>query len=157
MSWFVRACFPIWQPSRHKPTLSHDHLLKVGKKLHNGIMALFSEVFDLDPAVLEQYGAFDISLSSDLPLFIDPFLLFDSHDNKYIDWHEDIIDYLSFLREKSLLGQSSRRHIKYYYGFPEVKQNWLGFTQFSNEGRGAGSVIWENSRRQPEFYIFKFW
>ncbi len=104
-------------------------------------MALFSEVFEVEPSVLEQYGAFDISLSSDLPLFIDPFLLFDSEDDKYLAWHEDIIDYLSFLREKSLQGRSSRLHIKYYYGFPEVKQNWLGFTQFSNEGRGLGPLF----------------
>lgn len=41
-------------------------------------MALFSEVFGVDPASLEQYGALDISLSSDLPLFIDSLLLFES-------------------------------------------------------------------------------
>lgn len=104
-------------------------------------MALFSEVFGVDPMIMEKYGAFDISLSSDLPLFIDPFLLFDSQDDKYLAWHEDIIDYLSFLREKSVQGPSSKHHIRYYYGFPEVRQNWLGFTQFSNKGRGLGPLF----------------
>ena len=33
----------------------------------------FSEYYEIDPAVLEEYGAFDISVVSDLPLFVDPF------------------------------------------------------------------------------------
>jgi hypothetical protein len=46
---------------------------------HWGAMRMdlfFSQYFDVKPAVLEEFGAFDISLASDLPLFIDPFLLF---------------------------------------------------------------------------------
>ncbi len=35
----------------------------------------FSEQFSVDPDVLETYGAFDVSVVSDLPLFVDPFLL----------------------------------------------------------------------------------
>ena len=33
----------------------------------------FSEQFSADPNVLEAYGAFDVSVVSDLPLFVDPF------------------------------------------------------------------------------------
>ncbi len=36
----------------------------------------FSDRFNVDPQVLEDWGAFDISVVSDLPVFIDPFLLF---------------------------------------------------------------------------------
>ena len=36
----------------------------------------FSTHFDVDPALLKEYGALDISVASDLPLFVDPFLLF---------------------------------------------------------------------------------
>ena len=36
----------------------------------------FSDVFNVSPESLEQYGAFNVSLVSDMPLFIDPFLLF---------------------------------------------------------------------------------
>lgn len=36
----------------------------------------FSDWFDVDPAALEEYGAFNVSLINDLPLFIDPFFLF---------------------------------------------------------------------------------
>lgn len=38
----------------------------------------FSDRFNIDPQVLEEWGAFDISVVTDLPVFIDPFLLFNS-------------------------------------------------------------------------------
>lgn len=43
----------------------------------------FSDYFDVDPLLLERYGAFNISLVTDLPLFIDPFLLFNSKKSEY--------------------------------------------------------------------------
>ncbi len=33
----------------------------------------FSDYFKVRPQVIEKYGAFNISLVADLPLFIDPF------------------------------------------------------------------------------------
>ncbi len=98
----------------------------------------FSDHFAVDPKVLESYGAFDISVVSDLPLFIDPFLLFNSDKPAYQALHDGIVTYLRFLREKAgpdldpgLLAS--------WYRFKEVKQNWLGFTMFGNEGAGLGS------------------
>ena len=35
----------------------------------------FSDFFQVSPDILEKYGAFNVSLINDLPLFIDPFLL----------------------------------------------------------------------------------
>ncbi len=35
----------------------------------------FSDCFDVSPEIVKDYGAFNISLINDLPLFIDPFLL----------------------------------------------------------------------------------
>jgi hypothetical protein len=43
-----------------------------------------------------------ISLVSDLPLFIDPFLLFNSDKPEYRRLPDSIIDYLRFLRDKSV-------------------------------------------------------
>jgi len=43
----------------------------------------FSDVIEVAPALLEQHGAFNISLVSDLPLFIDPFLLFNGKTAEY--------------------------------------------------------------------------
>ena len=39
----------------------------------------FSDFFDVNPDVIEKYGAFNISLINDFSLFIDPFLLFNSY------------------------------------------------------------------------------
>ena len=47
----------------------------------------FSDVFglqpDLQPDLLEDYGAFNIALINDLPLLVDPFLLYDSQNDTY--------------------------------------------------------------------------
>ena len=90
------------------------------------------------PDVLEAYGAFDISVVSDLPLFVDPFLLFNSEDPEYQQLHE---------RDPplpALPARPGRRQdldpglIDAWYRFKEVKQNWLGFTLFGNDGAGLG-------------------
>lgn len=54
----------------------------------------FSEWFDADAKKLEDYGALDISVVSDLPMFIDLFLLFNSDKPEYQALHESIIEYL---------------------------------------------------------------
>jgi hypothetical protein len=35
----------------------------------------FADHFEIDPDLLEKHGAFNVSLVTDLPVFIDPFLL----------------------------------------------------------------------------------
>lgn len=98
----------------------------------------FSDWFDVDPAVLEEYGALNVSLINDLPLFIDPFLLFTSEKEKYQQLHDDIIKYLTFLRDQSVNGNVDDGLLKSWYMFPEVKQLWLGFSQSGNNGSGLG-------------------
>lgn len=103
------------------------------------ILALyFSDIFDVSEQDLDHYGAFNISLRTDLPLFIDPFLLFNSERPEYQSLHDQIIRYLRFLRTKSLTGTVSSELVAAWYKFSEVKQNWLGFCQTSNTGRGLG-------------------
>lgn len=36
----------------------------------------FSDVFQVKAETVDEYGAFDVALVNDLPLFVDPFLLF---------------------------------------------------------------------------------
>jgi hypothetical protein len=57
--------------------------------------------------VLDAYGAFDVPVASDLPLFIDPFLIFHSDKPEYQALHQCILNYLRFLREQSR-GRPSR-------------------------------------------------
>jgi hypothetical protein len=97
----------------------------------------FSEYFKVDPATLEEYGAFDVSIVSDLPLFVDPFLLFNSDKPEYRALHEQILKYLYFLREKATPDLDPSL-IKNWYRFKEVKQNWFGFTLLGNGGSGLG-------------------
>src|ERR1700686_2795507 len=63
--------------------------------------SLLYRFFEIPSGTLEQYGAFNISLLSDLPLFIDPFLLFNSKKPEYQDLHNRIVTYLRFLKDKS--------------------------------------------------------
>src|SRR6266566_2579041 len=89
----------------------------------------FSEFFQVQGRVLERYGAFDISLVNDLPLFIDPFLLFNSRKPEYRRLHNEIIKYLSFLRDKSTEGSVEDGLLRARYTFKEIHQNWLGFSK----------------------------
>ena len=58
----------------------------------------FSDFFDIDEDIIESYGAVNISLINDLPLFIDPFLLFNSERIEFQRIHQEMISYLLFLQ-----------------------------------------------------------
>lgn len=98
----------------------------------------FSDFFGVKPEVIDEYGAFNISLINDLPLFIDPFLLFDSEDAKYAALHEEIIHYLKFLRDRAVADDLTEGNISHWFLFREVKQNWLGLSKTGNGGTGLG-------------------
>lgn len=61
----------------------------------------FSDFFDVEEDIIETYGAVNISLINDMPLFIDPFLLFNSEKDEYQIIHQNIIRYLLFLQEQA--------------------------------------------------------
>ncbi len=64
----------------------------------------FKKIFDVAKEDLDAHGAIDISLINDLPLFIDPFLLFGSDKEEYAQLHNDIITYITFLRDRANAG-----------------------------------------------------
>ena len=106
----------------------------------NKIAVYFSDCFDVDEDIIEEYGAVNISLINDLPLFIDPFLLFNSEKKEYQDIHLEMINYLQFLQEQSLNTSTLSSGMRQaWFMFSEVKQNWLGFSQSGNSGRGMGN------------------
>src|SRR6056297_2179979 len=102
------------------------------------IKLYFSDVFNVPEKKIDKYGAFNVSLVTDLPLFVDPFLLFNSENEKYVKLHDEMINYLRFLKMKSESGSISKGLLKSWYYFSEVKQNWLGFSKSGNTGRGLG-------------------
>lgn len=99
----------------------------------------FSDFFNVKEKVIDEYGAINISLINDLPLFVDPFLLFSSEDKKLKKIHDEMISYLKFLQLKSeQTDKLSGGMLKSWFMFSEVKQTWLGFSLSGNAGRGLG-------------------
>jgi len=98
----------------------------------------FTDFFGVSPDILADYGAFNVSPIVDLPLFIDPFLLFTSKKPEYQELHKDIISYLQFLKEKSVEGLIDKGLLRSWYCFKEVNQNCLGFCATGTKGAGLG-------------------
>ena len=96
----------------------------------------FADFFNVSFEELEMFGAFNISLINDLPLFIDPFLLFNSNKRDYQELHSNILRYMKFLRDKATSSRLGTGLISSWYVFPEVKQSWLGFSKVGNSGLG---------------------
>lgn len=98
---------------------------------------LFSDYFNIDKSKMDEYGALNICLSADMPLFIDPFLLFASDDDNYKQLHQNLIDHLLILKEIAIEDKDAGIENS-IFRFPEIKQNWLGVSKFGNEGHGLG-------------------
>lgn len=98
----------------------------------------FSDFFGVPTETLEQYGAFNISLINDLPLFVDPFLLFDSEKPEYVTLHDGVIQYVKFLRDKAVAGPILPAYRQRWFYFKEVKENWFGLSKVGNGGTGLG-------------------
>lgn len=98
----------------------------------------FSDFFGVDPDLIEAYGAFNISLINDLPLFVDPFLLFNSEKEDYQRLHNEILEYVAFLRDKSMEEGIRPGLLQSWFVFSEVKQNWFGYSLVGNGGSGLG-------------------
>ena len=108
----------------------------------NGIAVYFSDYFGVNIDDIDEYGAINISLINDLPLFIDPFLLFNSEKEEYQEIHKEMIKYLQFLQVQSQLTNTLSAGMRQaWFKFPEVKQTWLGFSQSGNAGRGMGKTF----------------
>lgn len=104
-------------------------------------MMYFSDIFEVDPSEIEKYGTLNISLYSDLPLFIDPFLLYASDKEEYQALHNSIIQYLAFLRDHAEAAIRKKGLLAEWFTFPEVKQNWLGYSVSGNSGRGLNKTF----------------
>lgn len=96
----------------------------------------FSTYFEVDRSDIKSYGAIDISLINDTPLFIDPFLIFESDKNEYKLLNQGIVDYLKYLQTKQFSG--TQQEFARLLHFGEVKQTWLGYSIGSNAGAGLG-------------------
>lgn len=57
----------------------------------SNLRVYFSDFFKVEEDIIESYGAINISLINDLPLFIDPFLLFNNEKEQYQEIHKEIM------------------------------------------------------------------
>lgn len=64
-------------------------------------------------------------------------LIFNSDKPEYKKLHEDIIRFFNFLYEQSKLPYDTGI-LKTYFSFKEIKNNWLGFSKGTNQGKGLG-------------------
>lgn len=107
----------------------------------------FVKKFQVDSDILKNYGAVDISLICDVPLFIDPMLIFNSEKAIYRELHNSIIRYFHFLYTKATQGLTSKE-IDAWFNFSEVPNNWLGYSLFGNKGLALGkkyaNFLYEN-------------
>ena len=117
------------------------------------LATFFNEYFGVTTDDVDNYGAFNVSLINDLPLFIDPFLLFNSGKPEYQQLHKDILRYMIFLRDKATSGEISPDLIKSWFMFPEVKQNWLGFSLHGNGGSGLEKTLRKPNRKTSASFL----
>lgn len=97
----------------------------------------FSEYYGLNPLLIEEYGAVDISFVCDIPLFIDPMLIFNSEKEEYKNLHDSIVKYFYFLYIKANSGLK-QKELKAWFEFNEVPNNWLGYSLSGNKGAALG-------------------
>jgi len=96
----------------------------------------FSNYFQISKDIMNEHGIYDIPIISDTPVFIDPFLLYISNKPEYQNAHEQIMKYLLFLCKKVKTSESDNSLKQKYFYFKEPKQNWFGFSEYGNSGRG---------------------
>ena len=97
----------------------------------------FSEYYGISNSVIDEYGAVDISFVCDIPLFIDPMLIFNSEKEEYKKLHKDIVKYFHFLYQKATSGLQEKE-LKAWFEFNEVPNNWLGYSMYGNKGAALG-------------------
>lgn len=92
-----------------------------------------------------------------MPLFVDPFLLFNSEKEEYQNIHKEIIRFLLFLQEQAEKYKFlSDGMMSSWYMFSEVKQTWLGFSLEGNGGRGLGKDFARNLHKGLQTIFSEF-
>lgn len=99
-------------------------------------MIYFSDIFGVKESILDRFGAFNISLVNDLPLFIDPFLLYASKKREYQNLHSEILKYLSFLKAKSEQKCNDAAQVRMWYCFPKLNRTGWGIAFMATGGLG---------------------
>lgn len=110
----------------------------------------FSDYFNISSEVISDYGAINPCIAYDLPLFIDPFLIFASEKQEYKELHKKIIRYLNFLYNESKNVSIDSGRFKHWFVFSEIKQNWFGYSEGNNYGKSGALKMGRALRKNLE-------
>jgi len=77
----------------------------------------------------------------DLPMGIDPFLLFKSRDSELAQLHSIILQ--TFNEGIALIRNGKLSHVRQLFDFPEASEVGFGYTQKSKRGAGVGTYLSE--------------
>lgn len=102
----------------------------------------FSDYFWIKSNVSQNDDFFDIILDVDLPVFVDPFLIFCSDKKEYKDLYLEIIKYLKFLSEKSIYD-INKWEFNEYYLFHEVNETHIWYSFEWNTWRWLWKWFWD--------------
>lgn len=91
----------------------------------------FSERFQISSELLKEYGAVDISLVCDIPLFIDPMLIFNSEKEIYKNLHKSIIRYFHFLYSEQVVKAA---------GYEELLGESIYLIDCRNDNKKSASI-----------------
>lgn len=101
----------------------------------------FAEYYNINPDILNKYGAINPCIAYDLPLFIDPFLIFASEKKEYKNLHASIIKYLRFLLDIAPTININSGKFKHWFVFSEIKQNCFGYSENGNDGKSGAKKM----------------
>lgn len=107
----------------------------------DGEVVFFSEYFWIKSDENDQHHFFNIILDADLPVFIDPFLIFCSDRKDYQLLYDWIINYLRFLTHKSI-WKVSRPEFDEYFLFQEVQETHIGYSLQGNPWKWLWRWFW---------------
>lgn len=102
---------------------------------------IFSTEFNIQKSSDDKW--FDPILSTDTKLFIDPFLVFESENDSFINTHQKTIDFFNLAFEIASKAKADKSDIRYrqllsMMKFPEVEEICLGYASRGTGGSGSG-------------------
>ena len=97
---------------------------------------------------------FDIELTTDTPLYVDPLLVFDDDDPTWSSTRTTVLEYFALAMEYVRLADGDRRSkalakAERMLTFPEPREFALGVTLGSPEGSGTGPRLGARNWRHP--------
>jgi len=105
---------------------------------------LFSERFKITPAEGDEW--FDVILSIDTTLFLDPFLIYAGERGHFVGSHEEVINFFDAVFKLLATSSGDEALVRYQKAlnnleFPEVEELCLGYTSEGTDGLGSGPKI----------------